>query len=117
MRLIIVSNRVALPGSQRKQVAGGLAVAVKAAMRHRTGVWFGWSGTVSDTPTRKPRFVQRNRVAYAVIDLSNTDFHEYYNGFANRVLWPFFTIELTCRNTRAPTKAAICGSTVSSPTS
>jgi len=88
MRLIIVSNRVALPDSQKKQVAGGLAVAVKAAMRHRTGVWFGWSGTVSEAPATKPRFVRHNRLAYAVIDLSNTDFQEYYNGFANRVLWP-----------------------------
>ncbi len=88
MRLIIVSNRVALPDAGRKQMAGGLAVAVKAALRNRTGVWFGWSGDISDQQAAEPRFVQRNRVAYAVIDLTNTDFQEYYNGFANRVLWP-----------------------------
>ncbi len=88
MRLIIVSNRVALPGPGKPAVAGGLAVAVKAALRNRTGVWFGWSGQISDEPAIAPRFVQRNRIAYAVIDLSDTDFQEYYNGFANRVLWP-----------------------------
>ncbi len=88
MRLIIVSNRVALPDSSKTQVAGGLAVAVKAALRNRTGVWFGWSGEICDQPAVEPRFLQRNRIAYAVIDLSSTDFQEYYNGFANRVLWP-----------------------------
>jgi trehalose 6-phosphate synthase len=88
MRLIIVSNRVALPASGRKQPAGGLAVAVKAALRNRDGVWFGWSGEISEESRGPPRFVKRNRVAYAVIDLSSTDYQEYYNGFANRVLWP-----------------------------
>ncbi|MGO4871399.1 MAG: hypothetical protein ACLPGW_12440, partial [Roseiarcus sp.] len=43
-RLIIVSNRVAVPEPGNKQMAGGLVVAVKAALRNRTGVWFGWSG-------------------------------------------------------------------------
>ena len=30
----------------------------------------------------------RNHINYAVIDLSRGDFEEYYNGLANRVLWP-----------------------------
>jgi trehalose 6-phosphate synthase len=88
MRLIIVSNRVALPDANKRQVAGGLAVAVKAALRRRTGVWFGWSGEISEEEAAEPRFLQRNRISYAVIDLAETDFQEYYNGFANRVLWP-----------------------------
>ena len=40
-RLIIVSNRVAVPEPGNKQTAGGLVVAVKAALKNRTGVWFG----------------------------------------------------------------------------
>ena len=87
-RLIIVSNRVAVPDPENKQMAGGLAVAVKAALRNRTGVWFGWSGKIDETETAEPRTVERNRVTYAVIDLSKNDFEEYYNGLANRVLWP-----------------------------
>jgi trehalose 6-phosphate synthase len=87
-RLIIVSNRVALPEPGNKQMAGGLAVAVKAALRNRTGVWFGWSGKIDETETAEPRMMQRNRISYAVIDLNNNDFQEYYNGLANRVLWP-----------------------------
>jgi trehalose 6-phosphate synthase len=48
-RLIIVSNRVAVPEPGNKQMAGGLVVAVKAALRNRTGVWFGWSGKIDET--------------------------------------------------------------------
>jgi trehalose 6-phosphate synthase len=87
-RLIIVSNRVAVPEPGNKQMAGGLVVAVKAALRNRTGVWFGWSGKIDETETAEPRTVERNRITYAVIDLSKNDFEEYYNGLANRVLWP-----------------------------
>jgi trehalose 6-phosphate synthase len=87
-RLIIVSNRVAAPEPGNKQPAGGLVVAVKAALRNRTGVWFGWSGTIDETETAEPRTLERNHITYAVIDLSKNDFEEYYNGLANRVLWP-----------------------------
>jgi trehalose 6-phosphate synthase len=86
-RLIIVSNRVAVPDGA-KQMAGGLVVAVKAALRGRTGIWFGWSGNIDETKTAEPRVTQRNNISYAVIDLTQTDFDEYYNGLANRVLWP-----------------------------
>ena len=87
-RLIIVSNRVAVPEPGAKQMAGGLVVAVKAALRGRTGIWFGWSGNIDETKTAEPRMIQRNNISYAVIDLTQTDFDEYYNGLANRVLWP-----------------------------
>ncbi len=87
-RLIVVSNRVAVPGPGRKAAAGGLAVAVNAALKHRTGVWFGWSGNVVDKPADTPTTFERDRVTYSVIDLAHADFQEYYNGFANRVLWP-----------------------------
>jgi len=86
-RLIIVSNRVAMPDARHQQ-AGGLAVAVKAALRDRTGVWFGWSGDINNEQAAAPRRITRGRIEYAVIDLTDADYQEYYNGFANRVLWP-----------------------------
>jgi trehalose 6-phosphate synthase len=86
-RLIIVSNRVAIPEGG-KQAAGGLAVAVKAALKNRTGLWFGWSGHAQDETDSEPRVVERSNITYVVIDISTGDFQEYYNGFANRVLWP-----------------------------
>ena len=30
----------------------------------------------------------RDKITYVVTDLSSADYQEYYNGFANRVLWP-----------------------------
>ena len=87
-RLIIVSNRVAVPNSPRAPLAGGMAVAVKAALKARDGFWFGWSGKVIDEPTAQPTTVEVNNVTYVLIDLSNSDLQEYYNGLANSVLWP-----------------------------
>ena len=87
-RLIVVSNRVAVPEANGKVSAGGLAVAVNAALKERSGVWFGWSGRITDTPSDRPAVTTRNRIKYAVIDLKDSDYQEYYNGFANRVLWP-----------------------------
>jgi trehalose 6-phosphate synthase len=87
-RLIIVSNRVAVPDSPRTPLAGGMAVAVKAALKNRDGLWFGWSGKVTDQATGEPKIVDVNKVTYVLIDLSNNDIQEYYNGLANSVLWP-----------------------------
>ncbi|TCT03913.1 alpha,alpha-trehalose-phosphate synthase (UDP-forming) [Aquabacter spiritensis] len=87
-RLIVVSNRVAVPQAGGKAAAGGLAVAVNAALKDRSGVWFGWSGRITEEPSDRPVVTNRNRIKYAVIDLKEADFQEYYNGFANRVLWP-----------------------------
>ena len=88
-RIVIVSNRVAVPERSRTPVAGGLAVAVKAALKNRNGMWFGWSGEIaeSDAPPNAA-LIEVNKVTYALIDLAETDFQEYYNGFANGVLWP-----------------------------
>jgi trehalose 6-phosphate synthase len=87
-RIVIVSNRVAVPDSPRTPVAGGMAVAVKAALKNRNGLWFGWSGKIDDQPGNEPRTIVVNKVSYVLIDLSEIDFQEYYNGLANRVLWP-----------------------------
>jgi trehalose 6-phosphate synthase len=71
---------------------GGLEVAVKATLKKHACVWFGWSGEVSDTP--KVQTVRKGRNNYVVTDLPPEDFEEYYNGFANRVLWPIFHYRL-----------------------
>ncbi|HEV2186394.1 MAG TPA: trehalose-6-phosphate synthase [Stellaceae bacterium] len=88
-RLVVVSNRVAIPDPEGPRQAGGLAVAVQAALKHREGLWFGWSGEISDKgANNKPKVVERRQRSFVTIDLSPTDHQEYYNGFANRVLWP-----------------------------
>ena len=88
-RLVVVSNRVAVPDPEGPRLAGGLAVAVNAALKHREGLWFGWSGQISDNGAdNSPTIVQRRQRSFVTIDLSANDFQEYYNGFANRMLWP-----------------------------
>ena len=89
-RLVVVSNRVASDAPGSKGAAGGLAVAVLAALRNSGGIWFGWSGDVSDAPPLAPQLVQGDRFVYATLDLARQDYEQYYNGFANRVLWPLF---------------------------
>ena len=46
-QLVIVSNRVAIPEKNAMLRAGGLAVAVNAAFKNRSGIWFGWSGKIT----------------------------------------------------------------------
>jgi trehalose 6-phosphate synthase len=87
-RLVVVSNRVAVPDPVGPRLAGGLAVAVNAALKHREGMWFGWSGEINDKANGQPTIVNRRQRSFVTIDLSSNDFQEYYNGFANRVLWP-----------------------------
>ena len=87
-RLIIVSNRVAVPDSPGTPFGGGMAVAAKAALKNRKGMWVGWSGKVADEPFDASHAVDLNKVAYVLIDLSKNDIQEYYNGLTNSVLWP-----------------------------
>ncbi len=93
-RLVVVSNRVA-PVDEGKQAAGGLAVAVLAALKKTGGIWFGWSGTVVDGESQlEPTRTEVGRLTYATLDLGRRDHEEYYNGFANQTLWPLFHYRL-----------------------
>ena len=87
-RLIVISNRVSAPSASGAQ--GGLAVALQAALREYRGIWFGWSGERTDEFTGALNMVRTDGVTTATIDLEDQDIEEYYNGYANRTLWPLF---------------------------
>ena len=91
-RVIVVSNRVAVARdtATTKARAGGLAVAIESVLRETGGLWFGWSGELAPATSSAPRLTKVDGVTYATIDLSAEDRAEYYNGFANRTLWPLF---------------------------
>ena len=93
-RLVIVSNRVAVPRRGETAAAGGLAVALKDAFSDRGGLWFGWSGNVSADPPDVVRHARRSGVDYAVIDLSQDAYDGFYAGYANSALWPMFHFRL-----------------------
>ena len=93
-RLIVVSNRVAIPNRDGNHQAGGLAVAVRSLLKRHEGLWFGWSGTVSTDQDLSTKSVKQGGLSYVVTDLAEPDYQEYYNGFANRVLWPILHYRL-----------------------
>lgn len=90
-RLIIISNRVSAPKARAGGATqGGLAMALGAALRRSGGIWFGWSGEVTEQFTGEVSLQRADDVTTATIDLEPQDVDEYYNGYANRTLWPLF---------------------------
>ncbi|MFN3348718.1 alpha,alpha-trehalose-phosphate synthase (UDP-forming) [Pseudorhodoplanes sp.] len=90
-RLVVVSNRVSVPKSGTR--AGGLEVAVLAALKRNPGIWFGWSGRLS-TNVLATREIKGDPVSYVLTDLPKEAYDEFYYGFANRVLWPILHYRL-----------------------
>lgn len=87
-RLIVVSNRVTPPAAKGEESVGGLAMALAAALREYSGVWFGWSGRTTPEFTGQIQMQKAEGVTVATVDLEEADYQEYYNGFANKTLWP-----------------------------
>jgi trehalose 6-phosphate synthase len=88
-RLVVVSNRV-VPMGDGESSAGGLAVGVYDALKQTGGIWFGWSGEISDSPPETASLQQQDSVTYATVALSRRDYDQYYRGFSNGTLWPIF---------------------------
>lgn len=86
-RLVVVSNRVGpLKDTGR---AGGLAVALVDALTKSGGIWFGWSGDVSEEGTFGQLKTQKSRsVQMVTLDMTQADYDMFYAGYANRTLWP-----------------------------
>lgn len=85
-RLVVVSNRVA-PIQEGEATAGGLAAGVLDALKSKGGLWFGWSGTVTDTSEAQAEHTVGPITLYT-IDLARKDYDQFYRGFANGTLWP-----------------------------
>lgn len=91
-RLVVVSNRVPVPSGGRP-AAGGLAVGLADAVTPGS-LWFGWSGHRAAATATEPAVVEARGVTYATIDLGETDYRRYYNGFANGALYPLLLYRL-----------------------
>jgi trehalose-6-phosphate synthase len=89
--LVIVSNRVALPG-EGAQRSGGLVTGLVDALHQAGGLWFGWSGKLGETAP-EPNVLETEGVTYATVDLTRADHDGYYSGFSNAALWPSFTVQ------------------------
>ena len=96
-RLIVVSNRVTPQQAESGSSQGGLSMAISAALREYSGIWFGWSGNATPEWTGELNEKNVGGVTVTTVDLEQQDIEEYYNGYANRTLWPLFhyRIDLT----------------------
>ncbi|WDS34622.1 alpha,alpha-trehalose-phosphate synthase (UDP-forming) [Pseudoxanthomonas sp.] len=90
-RLVVVSNRVALPGQSQ---TGGLATGLGAALGERGGLWFGWSGKTTRDNSGTLHEVSEGNTRYVTMDLSRADHDAYYLGFSNGALWPLLHFRL-----------------------
>jgi trehalose 6-phosphate synthase len=89
-RLIVVSNRVSPPSGDGEESVGGLAMALGASLKEYSGIWFGWSGKTIEKFTGHLNIEKAGGVTAATVDLEEIDLDEYYNGYANKTLWPLF---------------------------
>ncbi|KAB7897458.1 alpha,alpha-trehalose-phosphate synthase [Rouxiella sp. S1S-2] len=91
-RLVVVSNRIAIP-NKSKASAGGLAVGILDALKNTSGVWFGWSGEISEISGEEEdelSLVESEGITYATVPLNQNDYDLYYLQFSNAVIWPAF---------------------------
>ena len=93
-RVVVVSNRVGIPSRDGGARAGGLEVVLRSFLKRKRGVWFGWSGKNVPKGEDVLREVEHSGVTYITTDISRGDFQEFYNGFANRMLWPILHYRL-----------------------
>jgi trehalose 6-phosphate synthase len=91
-RLVVVSNRVPVPGD-RNPAAGGLAVGLADAVTPGT-LWFGWSGRRASATSTRPAISEVREITYATIDLGEADYRRFYVGFANGALYPLLLYRL-----------------------
>ncbi len=91
--LLVISNRLPeIPSleageSERAKNVGGLVSGLAPALAARDGLWLGWSGHhVADPATLAIRLDASPPVA--AFDLDPELHARFYNGFANRGLWP-----------------------------
>jgi len=89
---VVVANRLPLRrvlrgGSYEWEAStGGLVTAVLPVLRRYGGCWVGWSGG----NTRGPRPFVHAGVRIQPISLTEREVETFYQGFANRTLWPLY---------------------------
>ncbi len=91
-RLVVVSNRIALP-DDKKSSAGGLAVGILGALRAAGVCGLAGAARLAMTSNRSSRS-PAGIFPRASFNLNERDHDEYYNQFSNAVLWPAFHYRL-----------------------
>jgi trehalose 6-phosphate synthase len=90
--LVIVSNRLPVNLVRRKRQRvwesspGGLVSALRPILHGRTCTWIGWSGASDQSP--EP--FEFEGIQIVPVPLSHAEVRAFYEGFANRGLWPLY---------------------------
>jgi trehalose 6-phosphate synthase len=99
-RLVVVSNR--LPFTFRRNdegrwraapAGGGLVTALLPVLRHRGGVWVGWTGANGEDASLTAALDAEGEGAgftLKAVPLSAEEVHDFYLGFSNEIVWPLF---------------------------
>lgn len=97
-RLVLVSNR--LPVTVQNDAgklalepsSGGVATALRRLHERTNGVWIGWPGEIGRASSGARPALARELEALRTlpIELTSAEVAQYYDGFANGVLWPLF---------------------------
>ena len=99
-RLVVVSNRIAIPDGS-KVSAGGLTVGIVDALKTTGGLWFGWNGEINEIGEEEEEplnMLEQDGITYASFGLDQNDYDLYYLQFSNAVLWPAFHYRLDLVN-------------------
>jgi len=95
-RLIIVSNRlpmtfeIAADGVELKPSAGGLIAALGPIVKESGAAWVGATGTSFDAAIEDVLAELANQQCLIPVYLTDQETQNFYNGFANEILWPLF---------------------------
>jgi trehalose 6-phosphate synthase len=100
-RLLIASNRLPIvlaadPGGtwRCEPGSGGLVSALAPVLRHRGGLWIGWTGAVVEDGLDEPRLLgsvaPESGYGLHPVPLTAEERLNYYQGFANETIWPLF---------------------------
>ena len=99
-RLVVVSNRLPFTFRQDERGAwhaepggGGLVTALLPVLRHRGGMWIGWTGAAGEHGALADALAAAGAGAgYRLegVPLSAEQMEKFYLGFSNEVIWPLF---------------------------
>ncbi|KAJ2784728.1 Trehalose-6-P synthase/phosphatase complex synthase subunit [Coemansia javaensis] len=95
-RLIVVSNRLPVTLAQDgdewsfKLSSGGLVSALSGLKREMSFTWVGWPGKDFGAEDRKKIDALLHENSCSAVYLDDETAEQYYNGFANSILWPLF---------------------------
>jgi alpha,alpha-trehalose-phosphate synthase [UDP-forming] len=97
-RLIVVSNRLPLATEivdnniRFAESAGGLVTALVPILKQCGGCWVGWPGCDSHDGLEQAldEWSSGQPYSLAPVFLSQPEYHGFYRGFSNEIIWPLF---------------------------